>query len=105
MNSEELKQIREELRKHIAALKFKLAEMAEERRRRAEEWKLADLDDDEDWIYKTLKTYIWKRAKLIWQAVGGNFNEDMKEYDIDKYFKNKELNKKELDKLLKKEEE
>ena len=29
----------------------------------------------------------------------------MKEYDIDKYFKNKELNKKELDKLLKKEEE
>jgi len=26
----------------------------------------------------------------------------MKEYDIDKYFKNKELNKKELNKLLKK---
>ena len=29
----------------------------------------------------------------------------MKEYDIDKYFKNKELNKKELDKLLKKEDD
>jgi len=28
----------------------------------------------------------------------------MKEYDIDNYFKNKELNKKELDKLLKKDE-
>ena len=37
--------------------------------------------------------------------MGGNFNEDMKEYDIDKYFKNKELNKKELDKLLKKEDD
>lgn len=29
----------------------------------------------------------------------------MKEYDIDKYFKNKELNKKELDKMLKKEDD
>ena len=65
LNSEELKEIREELWKHIAALKFRLAELAEERRRRAEERKLADLDDDEDRIYKTLKTYIWKWAKLI----------------------------------------
>ena len=30
LNSEELKEIREELRKHIAALKFRLAELAEE---------------------------------------------------------------------------
>ena len=37
LNAEELKQIREELRKHIEALKFRLAELAEERRRRAEE--------------------------------------------------------------------
>jgi len=66
LNSEELKEIWEELRKHIAALKFRLAELAEEWRRRAEERKLADLDDDDDRIYKTLKTYIWKRAKLIW---------------------------------------
>ena len=42
---------------------------------------------------------------MIRQAVGGNFNEDMKEFAIDKFFKNKELNKKELDKLIKKDED
>jgi hypothetical protein len=41
-----------------------------------------------------LKRYIKKRAKIIRNAIGGNFHEDMKEMDVDKFFSNKQMNKK-----------
>ena len=107
LKAEELKMIRDELAKYVAALKKRIAELEEERRKKIEQNREDELSQQNK-LLKTLnmlKKFVRKRAKVIRNEAGHDFSKEMRERQLDKYFKEKNAEEDEYDIQLKKRRE
>lgn len=104
LKAEELKAIRDELARYVAALRKRIAELEEMRRKKIEQNQEDELSHQNK-LMKTLsllKKFVRKRAKVVRNEAGHDFAKEMRERQINKYFNDKNKDDEDYDLELKK---